>query len=275
RAGSPRRARARRRDRRELGGDDGGRRGRGRDAAAAAARERAGGGGRGRGRDRLRPDADGGGGSRGALRGRRRAAVRGSEELSARLLQRVPGSDPVGELLVRILVLVETHRLRADLAAVARDLRGALPAAQHPPDALEVRVVGIRARGVVIDVLRVPVLDRHHAQRGQPGGRPPAPPAEDLHQFSVTQTEPPLAAMPRGNPPPAIGGPAWSVFGSTRTTVPSPHATQTAPAPYATESAFRHAGMVARIPWRFGSTRITDPSTALIQSAPPPTAASV
>src|SRR3954451_12524182 len=159
------------------------------------------------------------------------ATQRAKRRLRARLLERVPGGDAGGERLVRAPALLEPHRLRADVAEVAGDLVGPLATAQHAPDALEVCVVGVGASRVVVDVLGVPVLDRHHAERGQPAGRPPAPPAEELHQFKVTHTAPPLAAMPRGNAPTGIGGPAWSVSGSTRTTVASPQATQTAPAP--------------------------------------------
>ena len=52
------------------------------------------------------------------------------------------------------------------------------------------------------------MLDRHHAQRGQAARATTSAASEsELHQFSVTQTAPSPAAMPRGSAPTWIGAP--------------------------------------------------------------------
>src|SRR5262249_25513047 len=187
-----------------------------------------------------------------------------------RLLHRVPGDDAVGERLVGVFVLTAAERLRPDFAEVTGDLLGTGALSEHPPDALEIRVVGVRARGIVVHPERVPVLDREQAQLREPLLRPPGAPPEQGHQFSVTQTAPSPAAIPRGRRPTGPVPDGRSLAGSIRTTVPFAQATHTEPSPYATARAFSHAGMLALIPERRGSMRSTVPSLWLIQTDPPP-----
>ena len=158
-------------------------------------------------------------------------------------LERVPRDHSVGEELVGRLALAALERLRPHVAEVARDLLRPFALPQHAPDPLEIRVVDVSLRCVVVDPDGIPVLDRHHPERRHADARPPALPAQVTrgHRLSVTQTAPAPAAMPRGRPSTWMGASASSVAGSMRTTVLSPHATQTAPSPKATASAFcRH-----------------------------------
>src|SRR5262245_4667958 len=192
------------------------------------------------------------------------------EELTVRLLDRVPGDDAIGEELVGRLAFLAAERLRAHVAEVARDLLRALAASQHPADTVEVRVVGVRARRVVVHVQRIPVLDGEHTKLPLAAFPPPASPAKPSHQFRVTQTPPSPAAMPRGRPSSEATFVARFVAGSIRATVSSPQATHTADSPYATASALLHAFTFAVIRLRSRGSRSTVPSDLLIQTESAP-----
>ena len=101
-----------------------------------------------------------------------------------------------------LLVLARGERLRAHLhRGSARSPPAPLPRLSIRPTRSRYASYASACRRIVVDVERVPVLDREDAQLSQPALGPPAPPAEERHQLSVTQTAPSPAAMPRGRRP--------------------------------------------------------------------------